>query len=290
MTNTTTVRVPAGWYPDPVTLTDSGAATQRRWWDGTAWSAHTAPFESRPTGTSAATPGTPLTAVGSAPTTVGPSDSARVAENMPLHAVTTNRSTARRRAETDVAAAAPYSALSPVSSSVPHWSNSVGSAGAQGEYEPFAHRARSEMLAHAQRGATARNPLGLRVHTVSIWLMATMPFTQAMLIFWVFTSLPPESSTWTRALTVALPFVLYAALAGQDTRQLENSGHLRTAPWLTALLTPPVYLAIRGARVNRTTGASPWPLAVWLIAQLVVVGIWFALDPATVTALLQQVV
>ncbi len=281
MTNTTTVRVPAGWYPDPVTLTTSGATTQRRWWDGEAWSSHTAPFEAQSPA---------LTAVGSAPTTVGPSDSARVAENMPLHAVSVGHRYERRGVAAEVANAAPLSALSPVSSSVPFSSSSVGSAGAHGEYEPFAHRRSTEMLSNASQGANGRNPLGLRVHTVSIWLMATMPLTQAMLIFWVFSSLTPESSAWTRALAVALPFVLYAALAGQDTRQLETSGHLRTAPWITALLTPPVYLAIRGARVNRTTGASPWPLAVWLVVQLAVIGVWFALDPAGVLQLLQQFV
>lgn len=279
MTNTTTVRVPAGWYPDPVTLTDSGAATQRRWWDGTAWSTYTTPFD---------VPRSPLTAVGSAPTTVGPSDSARVAENMPLHAVG-GRST-RRRVAAEVAASAPYSAFTPVSSSAPFSSNSVGSAGAQPEYKPFTHRRRTEMLANVPKRPTTTNPHGLRVHTVSIWLMATMPLTQAMLIFWVFTSLPPESSAWTRALAVALPFVLYAALAGQDTRQLEGSGHVRTAPWIAALLTPPVYLAVRGARVGHATGASPWPLAVWIVVQLIVIAVWWSLDPQAVQQLLLQLV
>ncbi|MDO9590330.1 MAG: hypothetical protein Q7J04_04235, partial [Microcella sp.] len=102
-----------------------------------------------------------------------------------------------------------------------------------------------------------------------------------------FTSLPPESSAWTRALTVALPFVLYAALAGQDTRQLENSGHLRTAPWITALLTPPLYFAVRGVRVARSTGAAPWPLVVWAAAQLAVIIAWTTLDPGAVPQLLQ---
>ena len=287
MTNTTTVRVPAGWYPDPVTLADSGAATQRRWWDGEAWSNHTAPFEEPRAAT--ASPTSSLTAVGSAPTTVGPSDSARTAENMPLHSVAARSSSIRTRVEAEVASAAPYSAFSPSTSSVPFSSNSVGSAGAQGDYEPFAHRRRTEALASVSARATTANPHGLRVHTVSIWLIATMPVTQALLIFWVFSSLPPESSSWTRALAVALPFVLSAALAGQDTRLLESSGHLRTAPWIAALITPPVYLAVRGVRVARATGASPWPLVIWVIAQLGVIAVWFSLDPAAVQLVLEQV-
>ena len=286
MTNTTTVRVPAGWYPDPVTLADSGAATQRRWWDGEAWSHHTAPFEAPRA--AAASPTISLTAVGSAPTTVGPGDSARTAESMPLHTVAARPSSTRTGVAAEVAAAAPYSAFSPSTSSVPFSSNSVGSAGAQVDYEPFAHRRHAETLAQVSHRATTRNPQGLRVHTVSIWLMATMPVTQALLIFWVFSSLPPESSSWTRALAVALPFVLSAALAGQDTRLLESSGHLRTAPWIAALFIPPVHLALRGLRVARATGASPWPLVIWVIAQLGVIAIWFSLDPAAVQLVLEQ--
>jgi hypothetical protein len=126
-----------------------------------------------------------------------------------------------------------------------------------------------------------------RVYTASVWLMATMPFTQALLIIAVFTSLPPESSAWTRGLTLIFPFILYAALAGQDTRLMALAGHLRTAPWVTALLVPPVYLAVRSARVRRTTGAIAWPLYVWLLAQATVIGIWWAVDPAAVLAVLE---
>lgn len=33
------IRLPAGWYPDP------SGADHRRWWDGTTWTQHTAPFQ-----------------------------------------------------------------------------------------------------------------------------------------------------------------------------------------------------------------------------------------------------
>ena len=132
-----------------------------------------------------------------------------------------------------------------------------------------------------------REPLAQRVYTASVWLMATMPFTQALLIFAVFTSLPPESSAWTRGLTLIFPFILYAALAGQDTRLMALAGHLRTAPWVTALVVPPVYLAVRSARIGLTTGAIAWPLYVWLVAQAAVIGTWWALDPAGVLATIE---
>lgn len=274
---TTTVQVAAGWYADPVTVTATGEATQRRWWDGTAWTHHTAPIE--PVAPAAAQPAMSSTTVSSAPTTLSPSDSARVAESMPLHAVQTV-GTRRDRIAHDVAAAAPYSTLSPATTTSPESAASSD----HGHYEPFSHRRNTEMLERASHRAS-RNDSGLRVHTVSIWLMATMPITQALLVYWVFSSLPPESSAWTRALTVALPFVLYAALAGQDTRLMEASGHLRTAPWITALLTPPIYLALRGVRVARTTGSAPWPLYVWFIVQAGVIAVWWLVDPVAVQGL-----
>jgi hypothetical protein len=280
---TETVQVPAGWYPDPTSLTESGMPTQRRWWDGTSWSRHTAPFETTLPSTPSTSAASIALPIGGAPTTVGPGDSARVAEKMPLHSVGDGARRAQTRTSTYIAAAAPYSALSPATST------SVSSVGSVADYEPFAHRRHADRRTAGATQGTMRNPLALRVHTVSIWLIATMPVTQAMLIYWVFSSLPPESSAWTRALTVALPVVLYSALAGQDTHQLENSGHLRTAPWILALVAPPLFLAVRGVRVYRATGAAPWPLVVWTVVQVSVIAVWWALDPGAVQSILQSV-
>jgi hypothetical protein len=278
---TETVQVPEGWYPDPMSLTESGMATQRRWWDGTVWSRHTAPFEAPVVAVSSSTPTAVALPVGGAPTTVGPTDSARVAESMPLHPVSAEARRARGRTSADVAAAAPYSALSPATSS------SVSSAAVIADYEPFANRRRADSRAGHAAHATMHNPQGLRVHTASIWLIATMPLTQALLIYWVFSSLPPESSAWTRALTVALPVILYSALASQDSRQLESSGHLRTAPWIFALIAPPLFLAVRGVRVHRATGSVPWPLVVWGVVQVAVIVVWWVLDSGSVQHVLQ---
>ncbi len=278
---TETVQVPEGWYPDPMSVTESGMATQRRWWDGTAWSRHTAPFDAPVVAASSSASAGVALPVGGAPTTVGPTDSARVAESMPLHPVTVKARHPRGRASADVAAAAPYSALSPATSS------SVSSAAGIADYEPFANRRHADTRSGHAAHATMHNPRGLRVHTASIWLIATMPVTQSMLIYWVFSSLPPESSAWTRALTVALPVILYGALASQDTRQLQSFGHLRTAPWIIALVAPPLFLAVRGVRVYRATGSVPWPLVVWVVAQVGVIVVWSVLDPGGVQQVLQ---
>ena len=57
--------VPAGWYPD------SQVPNTLRWWDGTAWTTHTAPVEPTATPTSA-TPGTIVQAQSSAAPTPTP--------------------------------------------------------------------------------------------------------------------------------------------------------------------------------------------------------------------------
>ncbi|WP_439565080.1 DUF2510 domain-containing protein [Microcella sp.] len=279
MSTTTTIRVPAGWYPDPVGTGPSGNALQRRWWDGTAWTHHTAPLQtpvspevSTETLTAATASALSYSAVGSAPATVSPRESARAAESMPLHPVDP---AAGLRSPHSAPTRSTASPLSPANAET---------AG----YEPFRTRALAEQQGAAARGT--RNPLGLRVHTVSVWLMATMPVTQALMIFWVFSTLPAESSAWTRALTVIFPLVLMGALADQDTRLMERSGHLRTAPWITAVLAPPLYLGVRGVRVQRTTGAASWPLVVWAATQLGVLVTWSLLDPEGVQTVLLSLI
>lgn len=272
MSTTTAVHVPAGWYADPVETSAGAAATQRRWWDGERWTHHTAPIDmpsvSGVSPTSAPDSARRSASTGAigvgAPATLSPRESARAAESMPLHPV-------------DPAAGLRSASSSPTRSAA----SPLSPANAEtSEYVPFAVRERISV--GSAPAPAARNPLGLRVHTASVWLIATMPFTQALLVVWVFSTLPAESSSWTRALAVVFPLILSAALATQDRHQLESSGHLRTAPWILALLAPPAFLAVRGVRLARTTGARSWPLVVWLGAQLSVLTVWFVLDPATV--------
>lgn len=284
MSTTSTVAAPAGWYADPVQAASGSAITLCRWWDGQQWTSHvatvstpTSPMVSSAAVSSAASLDT---ATGSitigAPATPTPRESARAAESMPLHAVdpAAGLRAAHRRPTRSAASPLSPSALSPANAET-------------GEYVPFAARNRGASI--DARAVDPRNPLRLRVHTVSVWLIASMPVTQALLVFWVFSTLPAETSAWTRALAVVFPLILSAALATQDRRLMEASGHLRTAPWVAALLAPPVYLAVRGVRVARATGSRSWPLVVWLGAQLSVLTVWFMLDPAAVVELARTV-
>ena len=112
-----------------------------------------------------------------------------------------------------------------------------------------------------------------------------MPVTQALLLWWVFSAPATDTMMWTRVLAVAFPYVLSSALASQDTRLMRAAGHARTAPWITGLIAPPVYLAVRGVRVARTTGVPPWPLVMWIAAQLAVLAVWITIDPTAVQSL-----
>lgn len=284
MSTTSTVAVPAGWYADPVQAASGSAITLCRWWDGRQWTSHvatistpTSPVVSSAAAPSAASldPATGSIAIG-APATPTPRESARAAESMPLHAVDPGAGlrSAHRRPTRNAASPLSPASLSPANAET-------------GEYVPFAARNRGSSI--EAPAVDPRNPLRLRVHTVSVWLIASMPVTQALLVFWVFSTLPAETSAWTRALAVVFPLILSAALATQDRRLMEASGHLRTAPWGAALLAPPVYLAVRGVRVARATGARSWPLVVWLSAQLSVLTVWFVLDPAAVIELARTV-
>lgn len=283
---TTAIQVPAGWYPDPIATAHGGEATHRRWWDGAQWTEHVealapapAPVtrESRPerddqVAAPTVSASTAYTPTGSAPVTLTPRDSARAAHRMSLHSPITDSAYSSYSASVPSAA---YPSPAPVSR------RSARTPVSAVDLETTRPRRRRESDRAVVSDAIEPRQ---RVYTASVWLMATMPFTQALLIFVVFTSLPPESSAWTRGLTLVFPFILYAALAGQDTRLMALAGHLRTAPWVTALLVPPVYLAVRSARIGRTTGAIAWPLYVWLLAQAAVVGTWWAVDPAGVLA------
>ncbi|MEN9619824.1 MAG: hypothetical protein RL499_17 [Actinomycetota bacterium] len=285
MSSKTAIQVPAGWYPDPIEVSRSGMATQRRWWDGAQWTDHVAPLPTpvspdvssatfaAVTAATGASVGSARTApspaiassatVGLAPATVTPSDSARAAESMPLHSVAARPAQSPRPPIAQRTAAAP----SPSAHDDAH------------AYEPFQNHRRAILHMHAPSAHRSRNPKHVRVHTTSVWLIATMPLTHALVAYWLLTTLPADIPLWTRALILGLPLVLTAALAGQDVRLMKTSGHSITLPWIIAVVAPPIYLAVRGAHVWRNTGATPWPIVVWISTQLAVIAVWLTLDP-----------
>lgn len=272
---TTAVRVPAGWYADPLSADASGQPTHRRWWDGHGWTHHTALIGHTPTSArspwSVSVPESPDVSPAAVETlrlsTLSPAhlrrEAASVAEKMSLHSA------------------------SPVSVST----LSPDSAGDATDATQLTTASPGKLHGSSTRQTQGRHrevPSGpTRAHTLSLWLIATMPITQALVAQWVMSALPtssaPQVTMW---LGIALPFVLYAALASQDARQLSAAGHLCTVPWIVALVLPPVYVGVRGIIVARATGASPWPaLLTWGALQVIVAVVITLVDPSWLSQL-----
>ncbi|GAA1702268.1 hypothetical protein GCM10009792_23160 [Microcella alkalica] len=264
MSITAPSRVPAGWYPDPLSRTGA----ERRWWDGEKWTEYTAPvavlsetaeaFE-----TVVQSPTGPVTIHGSAATPTA-RESARIAESMPLHTIVTASSPTWDDLPR-VSAATVFSPDIVLSDVVP--------AAFQDAY--VAPVARPRMA----------DTFASRVNTSAVWLFVLLPVMHAASLYYAVTGLPQDAPLASMLMLLALPFVLYAALAARDARALGDDGHLSTAPWGLALIAPPVYLAVRGVQVSRATGSAPWPLFSWVLVQAAVVGTWWLVTPETLAAL-----
>jgi len=265
MTITAPSRVPAGWYPDPLSRTGS----ERRWWDGEKWTEHTAPIAviadvAEPVATTTVqSPTGPVMVHGSAATPTA-RESARIAESMPLHTIVTASSPTWDELPR-VSAATVFSPDIVLSDVVP----------AEFQEAYVAPPARPKMA----------DTFATKVHTSAIWLFALLPIMHAGAVYYALTGLPHYAPFSSTAALLGLPFVLYAALAARDARALSDDGHLSTAPWGLALIAPPVYLAVRGVQVSRATGAAPWPLFLWVLVQAAVIAAWWWFSPETLAAL-----
>lgn len=265
MTITAPSRVPAGWYPDPLSRTGS----ERRWWDGEKWTEYTAPIAvvaevlepletmivSSPTG--------PVTVHGSAATPTA-RESARLAQLMPLHSIVTSSSPT-------------WDALPRVSAATVFSPDVMHSDVVPAEFQ--------EALVAPEARPKMADTFASRVHTSAIWLFALLPVMHAAAVYYAITGLPAYAPYTSTLALLGLPFVLYAALAARDARALGDDGHLTTAPWGLALIAPPVYLAVRGVQVSRATGAAPWSLFTWVVVQAVVMAAWWFVSPETLAAL-----
>lgn len=264
MSITAPSRVPAGWYPDPLSRTGA----ERRWWDGEKWTEYTAPVAVL--NESAEVPETivvsstgPVTLHGAAATPTA-RESARKAESMPLHTIVT-------------ASSPTWDELPRVSAATVFSPDIVLSDVVPAEFQ-------DAYVAPVARPRMA-DTFASRVNTSAVWLFVLLPIMHAASLYYAVTGLPQDAPLSSVLMLLALPFVLYAALAARDARALGDDGHLSTAPWGLALIAPPVYLAVRGVQVSRATGSAPWPLFTWVLVQAAVVGAWWFFTPETLAAL-----
>ena len=265
MSTTRVDRIPAGWYPDPLSRGDA----ERRWWDGEKWTEYTAPLAASSADEHVVTAAsTDRVTVHGAAATPTARESARIAESMPLHTIVTSSSPT-------------WDELPRVSAATVFSPEVFTPAPENSDFVPVEFQQAYVVPSERPRMA---DTFASRVHTSAVWLFALMPIMHALVLYYVVVELPDSLPLWTVLLALALPFVLYAAVAAQDARALGNDGHLETAAWGLALFLPPVYLAVRGVQVSRATGAAPWPLLFWVVAQTGVLAAWWYLSPESLMA------
>jgi hypothetical protein len=114
--------------------------------------------------------------------------------------------------------------------------------------------------------------------TVWSWALAVVPLVQAATL-----AALPGAGGWTVAVLLAAPVAISLLLGNRDNSVLASRS-LRTAGWGWAAV-PAVYLAIRLARVGRSTLG---PLLVWAAAQLAVVVFAIVVMVPVVTAMTEE--
>ena len=286
----TTTRIPAGWYPDPL----DDATALRRWWSGEMWTEYTAPlsFGSTPS-TSATTsilratsiPARTMAGAVIVGTALAPTahDAALVALSMTLHPG--SPATSPWDALPSVASATVFSPATLTPATPP-------TAGTRALRQTDGVTGRPSAVALPPVTPVAHRPVAAatRAHTPAVWIMTAMPAVQALLIIAMVTRYPRDTPGWAVALALLLPALCSVALATVDAHLLIEDGRLRVAPSVLALLVPAAYLITRAALLTRSRPSAWMPLAAWAAIQAAVLGCWFLLAPASVTAVVALIV
>ncbi len=242
MTDLATRVVPAGWYEDPA------SSAHVRWWNGLAWTEHTAqkptptPAPQQPTSYGNYAAEQVTTATGSVQT---PETLARIAEARELE-----RQYGISTAENDIITRAAGEG---------HAETSAASSSAAAHYRPW----NAEPEPEYEEPGTA---------TASAWFIALWPLltlaaaaTAAYLAFYVMPE-PSVSGIPVVAAIVIVPTLLTLIWAATDARKLRLNGYRPASPAF-ALLGPLIYLIARRARV-----AGFGPLVTLIILTLLAAG------------------
>jgi|GEM_PF-5119976 len=135
-------------------------------------------------------------------------------------------------------------------------------------YRPMSQRYNSQgHVSMSARPVTQFQPT--RAYTKSVWAIATAPLWSTILLLGLMITLGDFYSTFLIALTSVLIFALTVMFAIHDRHVLKASLHTATAsPWWM-LLSPLLYLVVRGVHVTRTVGHGWAPLIVHVLCTLV---------------------
>lgn len=303
------IRVPAGWYPDPLGL------PQLRWWDNHAWTEHTTeargPSATSSSDTGASTGSFTTTQQTTIPTVVkstrlsfadpfedyedsyedgpvdaGPTSTAYGSPTLQLEGLAVP--------ETDQidAASSPGVRIGTVPAGAPmgpaytmdqRFDDLIGGFTTteiidEPTYAPQwtpQHRTSEPVGSRRARDATpaADWTPPEHAHTGSIWAIALMPI--AILVpglLFLLSGLAGSGSSIFFGLVLLVPYIVTAGLAFSDATRLRELGFIHPAGWGWALLGAPVYLVARSRAVTRELpGHGSAPLATWIGMGLLVI-------------------
>lgn len=110
-----------------------------------------------------------------------------------------------------------------------------------------------------------------RSHTVSIWIMAFLPYFQVVALALVLTQVGIDQ----QALLLAAGgfYLVNFVLAIRDSGTLRRAGYERAPQSLWALLGPLPYFIARAVAIKRHNGTNTSALWVWVINVLLIVGL-----------------
>jgi hypothetical protein len=296
------VRVPAGWYPDPLGL------PQLRWWDNHAWTEYTSDARQPMVAQETVTQQPRLTfaddddtlsrrerreresagstAPATEPATRSDGAATATAEAKPTQeALLALEAPAREDqvvVEEELSPAAKFAEFVPANAPTTpafdlgtRFDDLLGDAAVPATADPavlFADLAPSAPAAAAPAAAATTAPATatpvrtgrVSTNTAAVWILALLPLLQlfAAMFFLVAQGGPSAAAVFAPILFL-LPYLGGVVLAFFDWRTLTDRGVERPAHWLFAFATAPVYLVARFLRTIRTTGRGFSPVAVW---------------------------
>jgi len=102
-------------------------------------------------------------------------------------------------------------------------------------------------------------------HNFAVWMIALIPLAQLVVSLLLLTAIGSAVSSTAMAAIWLAPYPLVIALAAIDRAQLRRTGHEKTAHWVWALFTAPIYLIVRAVATIRESGGGFGPVLVWAV-------------------------
>ncbi len=283
--------VPAGWYPDPLGL------PQLRWWDSQAWTEHTsdarAPIVLQP-----------ATRLGFAddelPSRREQRERERAESTEPDQAEPQLRLDTEADAIDEELSAQPLLAMTlrelepPIESTVDDAAPGPRRASSHANAMPTASTLSALAEELPEQDAPEREIKQRGTYTGAVWVIATLPLMQ--IVVSVLLLIGGLGQNFPLFVIVAVaPYLLAIGFAAYDRLVLQVWGYKRPPAAWWALLTQPIYLAVRAIRTWRESGRGFAPLVVFgaavtgvLVGIIAMPGVLIASSPGTFTTEIEQ--